>query len=90
MLLHLLVYLPFIGFMYMGLSRLAKYNDRSQLWPVAVGVFGVIVLLNSDYGASIFNLSGVQIAVFYRISEVLDVLGAASVVAIVIWEWTRK
>jgi hypothetical protein len=87
---HYIGYVAFVGFAYIGLSRLLRYRDKAQLWTVAVGVFGILAFAFNDFARAIFNTSPAQLILFDRISQVLDALGAISVVILVIWEWSRK
>jgi hypothetical protein len=90
MLLHILAYLPFLGFIYMGLSRWYKYGDKKDFWPVIVGVVSIVILLINHFGLLFLTLSPSQLVTFYKTFQFIDVLIGIAVALLVIWEWMRK
>jgi len=83
-------YLAFIYFISIGLYRWLKYGDRQHLASVAVGCFGIVVLLINDYGGLIFTTSSPLRFTYDLVCAFLDVILGLGVIYLMIKEWQRE
>jgi hypothetical protein len=87
---RIVFYLAFIYFIAIGFYRWFKYGAKQELLSVAVGCFGIVVLLLNDYGGFVVVPSSPFREAYDLACAFLDLLLALSVIYLMIKEFRRK